>query len=206
MFEQIVRYVGESLPYYLVVCVVLFLWDLVDFYVELREISFLRTFTFGVYYVVRAFFSISVMEINNALSLLSFSNRFVIAFVTPIVFTTVLQNLVVEIAGKEQVNIKELFGRFRTVAISGLAKHFDAAQVKLRIQLLNSKINTSALREECQFIVGPDEFADLEKQLEDKPDREKRSAYIILITYRSPDRAKHLVKEREQRAGSSSIM
>jgi hypothetical protein len=52
LVEQIARYAGENLPCHLIVCVVLFLWDLVDFYVKLREVSFLRTSTFEVYYLV----------------------------------------------------------------------------------------------------------------------------------------------------------
>lgn len=196
---QIASYLIENAPYYLVVCIVLLFWDLIDFYVELHEISFLRTPTFGIYYFVRVFFSISTMEINSALNIVNAPNKYVIAFVIPIVFTTVLQNLVVNIAGEDQVNIKDLFTRFRKVVISGLTKYFDAAQVKMKIQLLRSGIDTHALQQECQFILSPEEFANLEKGLAGKPDEEKRSSYITLIAYRSPDRAKQLLKTKRPR-------
>ena len=90
------------------------LLGLVDLYVELRNFRFIFTFTIAAYYFFRVFFCMALIEVGFVVDLFTAKSRMVMAFVVPLGFSVLLQNLVVKVGGVERsMNIGEVFVKFR---------------------------------------------------------------------------------------------
>ncbi len=153
-----------------------------DFYIELRRFDFLLVKPFWFHYVIRMFFSIVILEILFTLNLLNIANRFVIAFLTPLLFPIVLQNLIIEIGG-EGINIRDIFSRFREAIIEGMQSRLRSKKVWIQTKLLNSSLSNDYLKQQCLFLApGSAEFDRLEKYLSQKDKEEVRVGYIKELT------------------------
>jgi len=184
-----------ELSYIVVSCVTLICWDLIDFYAVLRSHEFLWTKPFGIYYIVRVFFSIVIMEIIFMLNLINIANRFVIAFLTPLLFPIILQNLIIEIGG-EGINIRDVFSRFREAIIEGMQSRLKSKKVRIQTKLLNSSLSNDYLKQQCLFLAPSSvEFERLEKYLSQKDEDEARVGYIKELTrWSGIKHAKELLK------------
>ena len=171
-----------ELSYIGLLCGTLLCWDLMDFYIVLRRHEFLLTKPFLIYYMVRVFFSIVIMEILFTLNLLNIANKFIIAFLTPLLFPIFLQNLVIEIGG-EGINIRDVFSRFREAIIEGTQSRLRSKKVGIQSKLLNSSLSNDYLKQQCLFLAPSSaEFDRLEKYLSQKDEDEARVGYIKALT------------------------
>src|SRR5947209_617321 len=83
----------------------LFLWDTVDLYTEVKRLDFLTVNTFWVYYLARIGFTLATLGVIIALNLVNVSNQFILAVLVPLVFVTLLQNLIVHFGGEKGINL-----------------------------------------------------------------------------------------------------
>lgn len=58
MTMEFINYLGSNYPYFMIFLMILFVWDLIDLYVDRKNYRFLRMQTFWVYYLARGFFGI----------------------------------------------------------------------------------------------------------------------------------------------------
>jgi len=149
-----------ELGYIGVSCGTLLCWDLIDFYTVLRRHEFLWTKPFVIHYMVRAFFSIAIMEILFTSNLLNIGNKFIIAVITPLLFPIILQNLVIEIGGKG--DIRDVFLSFREAILGGMRSRLISKKVRIQTNLLNSSLSNDYLKQQCLLLTGSAEFDRLE--------------------------------------------
>lgn len=174
--------IQTELGYIGVLCTTLICWDLMDIYIERKRLDFLLTTPFFIYYSIRAFFSIGIMEILFVLNLFSISNKFIIAFITPLLFPLILQNLIVGVGGKE-INIQDIFLSFRGTIIDGIESRMATKRVRIQTKLLNSSLTEDNLRQQCRFLAPTHtKFKLLEEILKGKSEEEMRDIYITFIT------------------------
>lgn len=179
-------------------CATLILWDLMDFYVDLRQVDFLRTKPFWIHYVIRIFFSIAIMEILFTLNLLNITNKFIIAFFTPLLFPIFLQNLVVEIGGGG-INIRDIFSQFRDAVVDDMQSRLISKKVRIQTKLLDSSLSNEYLKRQCLFLSpSSEEFDALEGYLNKKDENEARMEYVRAITrWGGSKHVKDLLKDQE---------
>ena len=168
-----------------------------DLFTELRTLDFFRVRTFWVYYTSRLGFSIAILEATIALGLISISNPLVLAFVIPLIFVTLLQNLVVQIGGEKGVNFGEVFTNFRQAAIDGLFLRAKGAKAALKSQLLQSRATDAELRTECTLLSTPEEFGDFDKTVQQQPDDQAKRVYYVtaIVNWSYPQDTKKIVKK-----------
>lgn len=173
-----------ELSYVVLSCLTLISWDLIDFYSILKRFEFLWTKQFLIYYSVRVFFAISIMEILFISNFINISNKYIIAFLTPLLFPIILQNLVIELGiGGEGTNIRDVFLRFRETVIEGLQSRLRIKKMKVQTKLLRSSLSTTDLKQQCRLLApGSTEFERLEGYLSQKNEEEKREGYIKMLT------------------------
>jgi hypothetical protein len=182
--------------YYILTAITLFLWDLIELYIELKQLRFLQDVTFGVYYWVRLFFTISIIEIVLAMKLLNVESKAIISFVTPLLFTTILQNLVVNVGKGEEntINVKEIFDRFKERIIGSLNKTDVRQNARVMLQLFESPVDTERIQNICQFHSKGDNFTKLENAIRLLAPDAKRKAYIrMLIQWGGLEAAKNVL-------------
>ena len=137
--EPIRNYLVENYQYIFVLCATLFFWDLMDLYVEIRNFRFIRTFTFAAYYFLRVFFCMVLMEMGFIVELFTVKSRMVMAFVVPLGFSAILQNLVVKVGGVEKsINIGEVFDKFKFRIKEDLIYRGVMIKVRRQRQLLDA--------------------------------------------------------------------
>jgi hypothetical protein len=150
--------------------------------------------TFWVYYSARAFFGMIIMELVWTLKLLNLSNKYLLASVTPFLFTTFFQNLVVAIGGQE-INIRDVFMKFRDSILESFASTLNLERTEAKSQLLNSHISITNLREECRIVLGKKDFEQFESSLSEKDAKDLTLEYIDkIIGHLPPDMIKRYVK------------
>ena len=178
-------YIVDNLNYYLVALVTLFLWDLVDLYIELKEFGnfrFLRRKEFLVYYLVVAFFSIVAMEAGYLLNLFAAESKYLVSVFIPLVFAIILQNLVVKIGGVESsaraIDIAQFFDRFRFAIKESLIRREDMTKVQIQNRLLNSSVTTDEILDWCRFYSLDEEIKKLEGKIAVLNDKSKRIEVI----------------------------
>ena len=134
-------------------CVILFFWDLMDLYVELRNFRFIFTFTFAAYYFLRVFFCMALMEVGFVVDLFTAKSRMVMAFVVPLGFSAILQNLVVKVGGVEKsINIGEVFDKFKFRIKEDLINKDVIKKVLRQRQLLDATgVSNETILETCRF-------------------------------------------------------
>ena len=187
----------ENSPYILLVLVVLLVWDLVDLFVELGHMRFMsRMFCF--YYFVRAFLSIAMMEMSIALELVNAEKKLFVAFVTPLIFSAMLQNLVVKIGGEKttRLDFSKFFDDFRKKILESFVHRDIMHKKQFRNKLVESKIKTEEIeRQCCVFAPTSEEFQRLKKALSSYSDLDKRVEYSKqLIEWGEIESAKQLLK------------
>lgn len=194
-------YIIDNFNYYLVVIVTLFLYDLVDLYIELKEFgnfSFLRRKEFWVYYVVVAFFSIGSLEAGYILGLFAIDSKYIVSFVIPLVFAIILENLVVKIGGVDNsIDIAQFFDRFKYAIKESLIRKEDLTKVQSQTELLNSSVKTEKILDWCRFYSSEEDLQKLAEKTAGLNDKGKR---IVTIKYlvnkaKSTDIAVMLCKE-----------
>src|SRR3990170_2103025 len=200
-------YIVDNINFYLVVLVTLFLWDLVDVYVELKEFGnfrFLVRKEFWVYYFVVAFFSIGAMEAGFLLNVFTTETKYLVSFFIPLVFAIILENLVVKIGGmsaEKSIDIAQFFERFRFAIKASLIRQEEMTRVQIQTRLLNSaNLSTEAILEWCRFF-STDE--DMNKLIEKTKNLSPANRRIEVIKYlvekaKSPDVAKLAIREAAQ--------
>lgn len=190
------NYLVSNGPYFILTCLILFFWDLVDLFVERKSLHFLRIRTFWFfYYSARAFFCIIIIEVVWALNLLNLPNKYVLAFITPFLFTIFLQNLVVVMGGKVELNTQEVFLKFRDTILRYFASSLNLERIKAKSRLADSNMSIGKLREQCRIILGKEKFEKFESGLKNKNDEEKKLDYIEgIIAHLPPEEVKKYVK------------
>ena len=195
MIIPFVDYLRSNYSYFIVFLAILFVWDLIDLYVDRKNYRFLRIQTFWVYYLSRAFFGIIIMELVWTLGLLSLSNKYLLATITPFLFATFLQNLVVAIGGQE-INIRDVFLKFRDSILENFAATLNFERSEAKSLLSNSNISITNLREECRIIVGKRDFEKFESGLNEMDAKDLTLEYIDkLVGHLPPDEVKKYVKK-----------
>lgn len=194
MIMPLVDYLSSNYSYFIVFLSILFVWDLIDLYVDRKNYRFLRIQTFWVYYLSRAFFGILIMELVWTLKLLNISNKYLLATVTPFLFATFLQNLVVAVGGQE-INIRDVFLKFRDSILENFAATLNLERNEAKSQLSNSNVSITNLREECRIILGKKEFEKFESSLNDTDAKDLTLEYIDkIIGQLPPDEISKYVK------------
>ena len=97
-------FLANNANFYLITLVTLFLWDIIDLYIELRNFRFVRRLPFWAYFGVVGFFSIAAMEAGYILNIFTVESKYLVAFFIPLIFAVVLENLVVKIGGTGKNN------------------------------------------------------------------------------------------------------
>lgn len=158
-----IDFIVENLQYWIISCVTLYCWDLVDMYVAVRHFKFIRSTGFGVYYWIRSFFCIALMEIGTMVGILNFDTKYAIAFIVPLSFSAILQNLVVKLGGVDKsVNIAEVFEKFKFRIEEAIIKREEARNVMLQNELFQSDVDTGTIGAACRlYMKKPKEFEDL---------------------------------------------
>ncbi len=197
MISLSLQYFVNELPLYAVSAIILFLWDLVDLFTELKTIDFFRVRTFWVYYLSRLGFSIAILEATIALAIISITNSLVLAFITPLIFVTLLQNLVVQVGGEKGVNFGDVFANFRQTAIDGLFLRQKGDKAALKSQLLQSGATNVELRTECTLRSIPDEFGALDKTVQAQPDEPSKRIYYAsaIVSWSDPQDVKKIIRK-----------
>ncbi len=185
MMIDLITYLGNNYPYFVIFLLILFVWDLVDLYVDRKNYRFLRLQTFWVYFFARGFFGIIIMELVWTVKLVTVTNKFILAAITPFLFTTFLQNLVIAIGGQE-INIRDVFLKFRDSILDSFASALDLERHEAKAQLSNSNINITNLREECRILLGKKEFERFESSLNETDAKDLTLDYIDKIVSSLP--------------------
>jgi hypothetical protein len=180
-----------------VLLLTLIVWDVMDFFIVLKRFDFLRLKFFWFNYFIRTFFSVVILETIFALDLIPMVNKFIIAFLTPLLFPLILQKLVVEVGGVG-INIREVFSEFRETIIAGMQSYIIRSKVKVQTELLNSSLSNEDLKQQCRFLApSSSKFENLENYLSQKNDDEARVGYIqALVGWGGIESAEALLQER----------
>lgn len=198
--DALLSYLAENYQYIIVLCVTLFFWDLMDLYVELRNFRFIFTFTFAAYYFLRVFFCMALMEVGFIVELFTTKSRMVMAFVVPLGFSAILQNLVVKVGGVEKsINIGEVFDKFKFRIKEDLINKDVINKVLRQRQLLDATgVSNETILETCRFYAKDEaEYNELVKRTEDMDEEGRRIEYIVWLVDKAGtvDIAGELIKE-----------
>lgn len=197
--EAAPNYLFDNLAYYVVLLVTLFCWDLMDLYVELRNFKFVWNRTFGAYYWVRAFFCLAIMEVGFVVDLFSSSSKMVMAFVVPLSFSAIIQNLVVKIGGVEKsINLGQVFDNYKfSIKTSLLRKDYTDKVVGQRQVLITKDVTSEMILETCRFYAEKEadfqELVDRTKKLDEKA--QKMEYLMWLFDRAEPDIGTQLIEE-----------
>lgn len=198
--HAVLTYLSDNFLNYVILCVTLFFWDLMDLYVELRNFRFISNLTFGAYYWVRAFFCLALMEIGYIVGLFTMQTKVVMAFVIPLSFSAILQNLVVKVGGVERsINLSEVFDKFKfRIKEALLRKGVIDKVLRQRRLLVSNDVSNKTILETCRFYATDKaEFEELVKRTQELDDEAKRVEYIVWLVDRAGtvDIAGELIEE-----------
>lgn len=181
-------YLADNSNFYLIALVTLFLYDLVDLYIELKNFRFLRRPPFFVYYLVVAFFSIATMEAGYLLNLFAIESKYVIAFFVPLVFAIVLENLVVRIGDVEKsIDLSEFFDKFRFAIRESLIRQEEITKVQIQTELLKSEISNEEILDWCRFYSTDEELKDLIDRISKMNPKGQRIEVIKYLVRKAKD-------------------
>lgn len=181
LISSFLTWFADNFPYYVLILVLLFVWDAIDFYIQTHAFHFILMKPYQLYFWTRAFLSIAVMELAISLGLLNVQSKVAISFVTPLAFSTMLQNLVVKVGGegKTQLDISELFQNFRHRVIESLTEDEIAKKVAVWTKIVDSAIPTEKIEKACQtYAPSIDAFDTFQKSLSECPEERKRVEYM----------------------------
>ena len=187
-----------ELSYIGVLCATLICWDLMDFYIQTKQFDFLFTRSFLLYYTIRVFFSIAIMQTLFILNLFNISNNFIIAFLTPLIFPLILQNLIIGIGGND-INIRDSFLCFRDTIIERIESSRISERVQIQTELLNSSLTIDDLKLQCRLLAStPTKFSILEESINQKDEDYVKVEYIKALTrWGGVNYAKRLIKDKK---------
>jgi hypothetical protein len=96
--------------------------------------------------------------------------------VTPLIFSALLQNLVVNIGGEEGTHLgfSKVFQTLREKILVSLVRGSIVKKVKAQKRLVDSKITTEEIEKACKLYGGIEEFAVFENSLSQYSSDEKR--------------------------------
>ena len=198
-FGLFATWIADNILYHVLILVVLFAWDIIDLYIEQGHFRFIRKKTFVVYYWVRAFFAITLMEITLALGLLNVESKIVLSFVTPLIFSALLQNLLIKIGGEEgtKLDFSKIFSAFREKILISLDQGNLVMKMKESKSLIDSKVTLEQIKKACQaYAPSSEEFNKLEDILKDLPDYDQRIEYARqLLEWGTKDAIHELLRE-----------
>jgi hypothetical protein len=181
-------YLLDNANYYLVVLITLFLYDLVDLYIELKNFRFLRRLPFLVYYLVAAFFSITTLEAGYLLNLFTTESKYVVAFFVPLIFAIVLENLVVRIGDVEKsIDLSEFFDKFRFAIRESLIRQEEITKVQIQTELLKSKISNEEILDWCRFYSTDEELKGLIDKISKMSPKGQRIEAIKYLVRKAKD-------------------
>ncbi len=205
--DPVLSYLVENYRYIVVLLGTLFFWDLMDLYVELRNFRFIYTFTFAAYYFLRAFFCIALMEVGFVVELFTAKSRMVMAFVVPLGFSAILQNLVVKVGGVERsINIGEVFDKFKFRIKEDLISRDVVKKVLRQRQLLDaSGVSNETILETCRFYAKDEaEYRGLVERTVDMDEEGRRIEYIVWLVDKAGtvDIAGELIKEAGEKSST----
>jgi hypothetical protein len=186
-----------DLSYIGVLLLTLIVWDVMDFFIVLKRFDFLRLQFFWFNYLIRTFFSVVILETIFTLNLIPAVNKFIIAFLTPLLFPLIIQKLALEVGGVE-INIREVFSEFRETIIAGMQSYIIRNKVRVQTELLKSSLSNEDFKQQCRFLApSSSKFEILENLLSKKNDEEARVGYIqALVGWGGIESAEALLKER----------
>lgn len=193
-------YLLENAHFYLVTLVTLFLWDIVDLYIELRNFNFVRRMPFIVYYVVIGFFSIAAMEAGLLLNVFTTDSKYLIAFLIPLIFAVVLESLVIKIGGVEKtVDFSKFFNQFRFAIKEHLDSMDGIRKVRIQTELLNSEIETDEILSWSRFYSSDEEMKELLEMTKDMelPIRRIEIIKHLIRQAKTVDIIKHLRRAKK---------
>lgn len=205
--DPVLSYLVENYRYIVVLLATLFFWDLMDLYVELRNFRFIYTFTFAAYYLLRAFFCIALMEAGYVVELFTAKSRMVMAFVVPLGFSAILQNLVVKVGGVERsINIGEVFDKFKFRIKEDLISRDVVKRVLRQRQLLDATgVSNETILETCRFYAKDEaEYRGLVEGTAEMDEEGKRIEYIVWLVDKAGtvDIAGELIREAGAQRGA----
>jgi hypothetical protein len=205
--DPVLSYLVENYRYIVVLLVTLFFWDLMDLYVELRNFRFIYTFTFAAYYFLRAFFCLALMEVGFIVELFTAKSRMVMAFVVPLGFSAILQNLVVKVGGVERsINIGEVFDKFKFRIKEDLISRDVVKKVLRQRQLLDaSGVSNETILETCRFYAKDEaEYRGLVERTVDMDEEGRRIEYIVWLVDKAGtvDIAGELIKDAGEKSSA----
>lgn len=205
--NPVLNYLAENYQYIVVLLATLFFWDLMDLYVELRNFRFILTFTFAAYYLLRAFFCIALMEAGYIVELFTAKSRMVMAFVVPLGFSAILQNLVVKVGGVERsINIGEVFDKFKFRIKEDLISRDVVKRVLRQRQLLDATgVSNETILETCRFYAKDEaEYRGLVERTAEMDEEGKRIEYIVWLVDKAGtvDIAGELIREAGAKRGA----
>lgn len=199
-------YLLDNANYYLVVLVTLFLYDVVDLYIELKNFRFLRRLPFFAYYLVVAFFSIAALEAGYLLNLFTTESKYVIAFFVPLIFAIVLENLVVRIGDVEKaIDLSEFFDKFRFAIRESLIRQEEITKVQIQTELLKSKIPNEEILDWCRFYSTDEELKGLVNKISKMNKKGQRIEAIKHLVRKAKDVAIAKILSRGASQNSGSI-
>lgn len=198
--EGLLPYITNNIPYYLILLVTLFLWDIMDLYIELRNFKFVTNLTFAAYYWIRAIFCVALMELGYSIGLFTTPSKSIMSFLIPLSFSSVLQNLVVKVGGVERsINLGEVFDKFKfRINETLISKDVIEKVLSQRRLLLTKKVSNDMILKTCRFYsVDEKEFQSLLDKTKDLDEDSKRVEYIIWLVDRAKtvDIASELIQE-----------
>jgi len=198
---DIVTYLLENLGFYALTAVTLLLWDTIDLYIELRDFHFLASRSFGAYYSIRAFFSVAVMEIAIVLGLLKAESKAIIAFVVPLTFAIVLDNLILEVGGQggKSIDFSQIFDRFRFAILTSFKRKGEETKVRNEMKLLDSSVTDAQLLENCRLYSSPEEMNNLTKSIASLEPSAKRLELIKCLVNKAETKAINEFLKRSSR-------
>jgi len=181
-------FLANNANFYLITLVTLFLWDVIDLYIELRNFRFVGRLPFWAYFGVVGFFSIAAMEAGYILNIFTAESKYLVAFFIPLIFAVVLENLVVKIGGLEKtINISEFFDKFRFTIKSNLDTLDAMNKVRGQTELLNSNRTTYEILEWCRFYYTNDEMKGIIEKTEKMDGRARKIEVIKFLLVKAPD-------------------
>jgi len=193
-------YVLDNLLNYVISIVTLFLWDLMDLYIELRNFKFISNDTFGAYYGIRVFFCVALLELGFSIGLFNLPSKAVMAFIVPVSFSAILQNLVVKVGGVERsINLGEVFDKFKFRIKESLVREDIIDKVLRQRRLLDSKnVSNNTILRTCRFYARDEaDFQALIDRTKELDEESKRAEYIVWLVDRAGtvDIASELIEE-----------
>ena len=189
-FFTFATYIWENLLYYLFILVVLIAWDSIDFYLEIHNFIFFRSRIFGFYFIIRAFFSVVLMEITLFTGLANVDNKIILSFLTPLMISVLLQNLVVNIGGSARIDVSNLFDEFRSRILFDIQdreiRKNEKKILRFEKRLYDSKIPTEKIASACMHLGGDrPEFEEFKAKIEKFSPARQRMEYVKFLLRRA---------------------